>query len=155
MNQPDMPEIIRHFIGKEWCALTMDARVFNIIAPQRRELILGQLAQDARMNPARETILELRRAEVHHGTAEPRDVEGLSRGRQSDGPLRDLRRQAREGDVLPPVEEKIRVDLVGDGEGGFVVSWLEGADRLAEVRLRRVQKGECPEYHFPGHPCSQ
>jgi hypothetical protein len=30
-----------------------------------------------------------------------------------------------------------RVDLVEDGSGGFVMSWLEGVDASAEVRLRR------------------
>ena len=30
-----------------------------------------------------------------------------------------------------------RVDLVEDGSGGFLASWLEGADEMAEIRLRR------------------
>ena len=30
-----------------------------------------------------------------------------------------------------------RVDIVEDDSGGFFVSWLEGADNLAEIRLRR------------------
>jgi len=30
-----------------------------------------------------------------------------------------------------------RVDLVDDGSGGFLASWLEGADETAEIRLRR------------------
>jgi hypothetical protein len=34
-----------------------------------------------------------------------------------------------------------RVDLVDDGSGGFVMSWLEGADELAEIRLRRLDGG--------------
>lgn len=34
-----------------------------------------------------------------------------------------------------------RVDLVDDGSGGFVMSWLEGADALAEIRLRRLDGG--------------
>ena len=34
-----------------------------------------------------------------------------------------------------------RVDLTDDGSDGFLVSWLEGADELAEVRLRRFDGG--------------
>lgn len=30
-----------------------------------------------------------------------------------------------------------RVDLVEDGAGGFLATWIEGADGLAEIRLRR------------------
>ena len=33
-----------------------------------------------------------------------------------------------------------RVDLVEDGAGGFVLSWLEGADQLAEIRFRRFDR---------------
>ena len=32
-----------------------------------------------------------------------------------------------------------RSDIVADGSGGFVISWLEGADVDAEIRLRRLR----------------
>jgi len=39
-----------------------------------------------------------------------------------------------------------RVDVVSDGTGGFIVSWLEGADADAEIRLRRLSSaGELGE----------
>jgi hypothetical protein len=39
-----------------------------------------------------------------------------------------------------------RVDLVEDGSGGFLATWLEGADQLAEIRLGRFgNNGEARE----------
>ena len=49
MDEPDMPEIVRHLVGEVGRALAVDGGIVDIVAAKRFKLAVRQLVQDARI----------------------------------------------------------------------------------------------------------